>query len=195
MDTILTFLAEHAIEIIGLVLGLFYLYFEYHASIRVWLFSLLMPMVSMIVYFDAGLYADFSINIYYLLASAYGLARWRGNERRKGATISHIPPAFALVSMAAMLVIWLGIYLVLHSFTNSNVPVMDSLTTALSIVGTWMLARKYIEQWAVWIVVDAICVGLYIYKKIPFYAVLYAVYTVVAVFGYRKWRAMMSAQA
>ncbi len=195
MDTILTFLAEHAIEIIGLVLGLFYLYFEYHASIWVWLFSLLMPMVSMIVYFDAGLYADFSINIYYLLASAYGLARWRGNKRRKGATISHIPPAFALVSIAAMLVIWLGIYLVLHSFTNSNVPVMDSLTTALSIVGTWMLARKYIEQWAVWIVVDAICVGLYIYKEIPFYAVLYAVYTVVAVFGYRKWRAMMSAQA
>lgn len=195
MDTILTFLAEHAIEIIGLVLGLFYLYFEYHASIWVWLFSLLMPMVSMIVYFDAGLYADFSINIYYLLASAYGLARWLGNKRRKGATISHIPPAFALVSIAAMLVIWLGIYLVLHSFTNSNVPVMDSLTTALSIVGTWMLARKYIEQWAVWIVVDAICVGLYIYKEIPFYAVLYAVYTVVAVFGYRKWRAMMSAQA
>ncbi|MDE6756094.1 MAG: nicotinamide riboside transporter PnuC [Muribaculaceae bacterium] len=191
----MTFLAEHAIEIIGLVLGLFYLYFEYHASIWVWLFSLLMPMVSMIVYFDAGLYADFSINIYYLLASAYGLARWRGNKRRKGATISHIPPAFALMSMAAMLVIWLGIYLVLHSFTNSNVPVMDSLTTALSIVGTWMLARKYIEQWAVWIVVDAICVGLYIYKEIPFYAVLYAVYTVVAVFGYRKWRAMMSAQA
>lgn len=195
MDTILTFLAEHAIEIIGLVLGLLYLYFEYHASIWVWLFSLLMPMVSMIVYFDAGLYADFSINIYYLLASACGLARWRGNKRRKGATISHIPPAFALVSIAAMLVIWLGIYLVLHSFTNSNVPVMDSLTTALSIVGTWMLARKYIEQWAVWIVVDAICVGLYIYKEIPFYAVLYAVYTVVAVFGYRKWRAMMSAQA
>lgn len=191
----MTFLAEHAIEIIGLVLGLFYLYFEYHASIWVWLFSLLMPMVSMIVYFDAGLYADFSINIYYLLASAYGLARWRGNKRKKGASISHIPPAFALMSMAAMLVIWLGIYLVLHSFTNSNVPVMDSLTTALSIVGTWMLARKYIEQWAVWIVVDAICVGLYIYKEIPFYAVLYAVYTVVAVFGYRKWRAMMSAQA
>lgn len=190
----MTFLAEHAIEIIGLVLGLFYLYFEYHASIWVWLFSLLMPMVSMIVYFDAGLYADFSINIYYLLASAYGLARWRGNKRRKGATISHIPPACALMSMAAMLVIWLGIYLVLHSFTNSNVPVMDSLTTALSIVGTWMLARKYIEQWAVWIVVDAICVALYIYKEIPFYAVLYAVYTVVAVFGYRKWRAMMSAQ-
>lgn len=191
----MTFLAEHAIEIIGLVLGLFYLYFEYHARIWVWLFSLLMPMVSMIVYFDAGLYADFSINIYYLLASAYGLAKWRGNKRRKGATISHIPPAFALVSIAAMLVIWLGIYLVLHSFTNSNVPVMDSLTTALSIVGTWMLARKYIEQWAVWIVVDAICVALYIYKEIPFYAVLYAVYTVVAVFGYRKWRAMMSAQA
>lgn len=195
MDTLLTFLAGHAIEIVGLVLGLFYLYFEYHASTWVWLFSLLMPMVSMIVYFNAGLYADFSINIYYLLASVYGLAKWRGTKHRKGVEISHIPVLMVLSATAVMLVIWLGIYLVLYNFTNSTVPVMDALTTALSIVGTWMLARKYIEQWLVWIIVDIICVGLYIYKDIPFYAVLYAIYTVVAFFGYRKWRGMMSAQA
>lgn len=194
MDIILTYLSDHGIEIIGLLLGLCYLYFEYHAKTIVWLFALLMPMVSMFVYFNAGLYADFSINIYYLLASGYGLIKWRGTKQKKGVKISHISTPAAIGSTGVTLAVWLGIYLLLHNFTNSTVPVMDSLTTALSIVGTWMLARKYIEQWLAWILVDAICVGLYIYKDIPFYAVLYAIYTVVALFGYRKWGKLMSSQ-
>jgi len=195
MDTVLNFISVHAIEIIGLALGLCYLYYEYHASNWVWLFSLLMPMVSMAVYFNAGLYADFSINIYYLLASVYGLAKWRGTKKKKGVNISHITPRMATLATAVMLAVWLGIYVLLRDFTDSNVPLMDALTTALSIVGTWMLARKFIEQWLTWIIADVICVGLYIYKGIPFYAALYAVYTVVALFGYRKWRTMMSAQS
>ncbi len=191
MDNILTFIAEHAIEIVGLVLGLFYLYYEYHAKMLVWLFGLLMPMVSLVVYFNAGLYADFGINIYYLLAAAYGLVTWRGTKRKEGVKITHMSKIMLLVSMAAISAIWYGIYLLLAYLTNSTVPVLDALTTALSIVGAWMLARKHIEQWIIWIIVDVINVGLYIYKDIPFYAVLYAVYTVVACFGYGKWCRMM----
>lgn len=194
MEAIVNFISEHAIEIIGFILGLFYLYCEYNASNWVWFFGLLMPMVSMVVYFNAGLYADFSINIYYLLASVYGLFKWRGTKSRKGVNISHITPSLAVASAIAMLSIWLGIYLMLSNFTDSNVPVLDALTTALSVVGTWMLAHKYIEQWLIWIIVDIICTGLYIYKDIPFYAVLYAAYTVVAFSGYRKWQSMMSTQ-
>lgn len=194
MDIIWPFLSTHAIEIIGFVLGVCYLYYEYHASNWVWLFSLLMPMVSMYVYFNAGLYADFSINIYYLVASLYGLIIWRGTKRKKGAVISHIGLSKALLSAFAMLALWLCIYLILVNFTDSTVPVMDALTTAISIVGTWMLAKKYIEQWFAWIIVDAINIGLYIYKDIPFYATLYAIYTIVAYFGYRNWKKKMLSQ-
>lgn len=194
MDIIWSFLCTHAIEIIGFVLGVCYLYYEYQASNWVWLFSLLMPMVSMYVYFSAGLYADFSINIYYLVASLYGLIIWRGTKRKKGAVISHIGIQTAILSTFAMLAIWFGIYMLLVNFTNSTVPVMDALTTAISIVGTWMLAKKYIEQWFAWMIVDAIDVGLYLYKDIPFYATLYAIYTIVAYFGYRNWKKKMLSQ-
>lgn len=194
MDIIWSFLSTHAIEIIGFVLGVCYLYYEYQASNWVWLFSLLMPMVSMYVYFSAGLYADFSINIYYLVASLYGLIIWRGTKRKKGAVISHIGIQTAILSTFAMLAIWFGIYMLLVNFTNSTVPVMDALTTAISIVGTWMLAKKYIEQWFAWMIVDAIDVGLYLYKDIPFYATLYAIYTIVAYFGYRNWKKKMLSQ-
>lgn len=91
--------------------------------------------------------------------------------------------------MYALLAYWLV------EWTDSNVPWWDAFTTAMSIVATWMLARKYLEQWWAWIAVDAVCVGLYIYKDRPFYAVLYAIYTVIALFGYAKWRRIMAAQS
>ena len=85
----------------------------------------------------------------------------------------------------------LAIYFVLVNFTNSTVPFWDSFTTALCIVAMWMLSRKYAEQWLVWLVVDVTTVGLYIYKDIPFTAGLYGLYSVLAVFGYFRWRRMM----
>lgn len=80
---------------------------------------------------------------------------------------------------------------ILIQYTDSTVPWMDSFTTALSIVAMWMLARKYVEQWLVWIVVDAVSAGLYVYKELYFTAGLYALYTVIAYFGYKEWKRLM----
>ena len=74
--------------------------------------------------------------------------------------------------------------------TDSTVPWWDAFTTALSIVGMWMLARKWLEQWWVWMLVDVVSCGLYIYKGIYFYAALYGIYAVVAWYGYRKWKGL-----
>ena len=82
----------------------------------------------------------------------------------------------------------------LINLTDSSVPYADAFTTALSVVGMWLLARKYIEQWWVWLVVDVASVALYIYKDLHFTAVLYALYAVVAIFGYRKWKELMNKQ-
>jgi nicotinamide mononucleotide transporter len=71
------------------------------------------------------------------------------------------------------------------------VPVLDAFTNALSFVGMWALARKYIEQWAFWLVVDAVAAYMYVDKDIPFKAALYALYVVIAVMGYFKWQKMM----
>ena len=91
----------------------------------------------------------------------------------------------------ATAILWYVIWLILVEFTDSNVPVADAFTTALSIVGLWMMAKKYAEQWLIWFVVDIVCSVLYFYKQIPFYGVLYGVYTVISLFGYRKWIRIM----
>lgn len=195
---------EQILEIIGTLVGLLYLWLEYRASIYLWIAGIVMPAIYIFVYYEAGLYADFGINIYYLGAAIYGWMMWRyGRFLRKklgrkeaSAEAEELPitrmPLRYLPALAGVFIIaFLGIAWILIDFTNSDVPWLDSFTTALSIIGMWMLARKYVEQWWAWIVVDAVCVGLYIYKGLDFTAALYALYTIIAIFGYFKWKKMM----
>ena len=142
------------------------------------------------------MYADFAINIYYLLAAAYGWLSWKygrgGKEDAASAlSITHTPSRIYVPLCSAFVVTLVLIAWVLTEFTNSDVPWSDSFTTALSIVGIWMLARKYVEQWLVWIVVDVVCCGLYVYKELYFTAGLYGLYALIAIGGYKKWIRMM----
>lgn len=195
MDALIAFFtAARCLELLGLVLGICFLWFEYHANRLVWLVSIVMPMISMQIYFSKGLYADFSISIYYLLAAIYGYVAWTFNLRKKQkrelpVSRLQLPLAMILAVIAALL--WVVLAWLLITFTDSNVPYADAFTTALSIVGVWMMARKIAEQWLVWLVVDAVSAALYVYKGIYFYAGLYTIYSVVSLFGYHKWLSMM----
>lgn len=186
------------LEITGFTIGLIYLYYEYHANSKMWIAGLVMPMISMWVYYSKGLYADFAMNIYYLVMAVYGYVAWTFSFRRRqkeNRPVSHIAPRALLGTAAVFAAVYAALVTWLIFLTDSNVPWLDGFTTAMSIIGTWMLARKYIEQWMAWILVDIVCVGLYIYKGIYFYSALYAAYTVVAFFGYFKWRRLMAGQA
>jgi nicotinamide mononucleotide transporter len=179
------------LQIVGVALGLLYLYLEYKADIRLWIVGLIMPCVHGLLYFKAGLYADFSMQLYYILAGLYGWIVWHNaprNTESKAQCIQYTPTAWIVPLVAVYAAAHGLIYLFLTHCTNSNVPFWDSLTTALSVVAMWMLSRKLIEQWIVWGVVDLITVGLYLYKGIPLTASLYGLYTLLAVAGYLRWR-------
>ena len=183
------------LEIIGTIVGLAYLWLEYRASIYLWIASIIMPAIYIFVYYEAGLYADFGINIYYLGAAIYGWLVWKFGHRSKGGAmempITHMPQRSWLKAGVVYVVAQFFIAWVLINFTDSDVPWWDAFTTALSIVGMWMLARKYLEQWWIWIVVDVVCVGLYIYKELYFTAGLYALYAIIAIFGWLNWKKLM----
>lgn len=190
---------EQYIEISGTVVGLIYLWQEYRASIYLWITSIIMPAIYLYVYYQAGLYADFGINIYYLVIALYGWLAWRYNFSLRGKradskelSIGHINRLTFLRLFLLFLAAWAVISYILTHFTNSTVPFTDAFTTALSIVGMYMLARKYIEQWWVWLVVDVVSSALYIYKELYFTAALYALYAIIAIFGYRKWKQLMN---
>lgn len=253
------------LQIAGVALGLLYLWLEYRADIRLWIVGLVMPLVHGTLYYKAGLYADCSMQVYYVLAGLYGWLVWRNaphkkaraarnaaaeqnaqaarsaepatgqNARTVGSAepaaghdsqpdrtttaagqkarttapadltagqaarttrsakpaavrIGHTPLRYAAGLIAVYAAAHAGIYFLLTRFTNSTVPFWDAMTTAASIVAMWMLSRKYVEQWLVWLAVDLITVGLYLYKGIPLTAGLYALYSALAVAGYLRWR-------
>lgn len=202
------------LEIIGTIVGFVYLILEYRASFYLWIAGIIMPAIYIFVYYDAGLYADVAINIYYLLIAFYGYLLWTKGfikkkigkreksgkeceeavveEKEEELKITHTPAKNWYFYGAIFIISFIIMGLFLVNYTDSNVPWLDSFTTALSIVGMIMLAKKYVEQWITWIVVDVVCCGLYIYKELFFTSFLYGVYAIIAIFGYYKWKKMMN---
>ena len=198
-----SFLAAHWLDMLTTALGLAYIILEYRASVWLWAVGFAMQSLGIVLYYQNGLYADCGMEFYYLAMTVYGWWNWsrsdergaksreRGKKSEKTLPIRHFPLRLALIWGIFTLVAWAALYLFLVTCTDSRVPVADSFTTALSFVGIWALARKYLEQWLIWIVVDVVTCGLYFYKEIPFKASLYGLYVVIAIAGYRKWRKMM----
>jgi len=203
------FLSEHWLDILTTVLGLIYIWLEYRASIALWVVGIIMPALDIYLYWSHGLYGDAGMAVYYTLAAIYGYAVWKFGRKNHGdrsldagqspdqgpvpmiLPITHTPPRLYLPIAVFFFAAWGITYYILIRWTNSTVPVLDSFTNALSFVGLWALARKYIEQWFFWIVVDAVCCVLYVQKGIPFKAGLYGLYVVIAVAGYFKWLKIM----
>ncbi|MCR5641797.1 MAG: nicotinamide riboside transporter PnuC [Prevotella sp.] len=180
------------LDVVTTVLGLAYILLEYRASVWMWAVGFAMQSLGIVLYYQKGLYADCGMEFYYLAMTMYGWWRWvHGSEKKQNLPISRFPRRLVLPWLLLIAVVWFVIYWLLISFTNSNVPLADSFTTALSIVGIWALAHKYLEQWFIWIVVDVVTCVLYFYKGIPFKASLYALYVVIAILGFFKWRLLM----
>lgn len=192
------FISQHWLDITGTIIGLIYIWQEYKASIWLWLTGIIMPLTYTVIYWDAGLYADFWMQIYYTLAAVYGFFAWMFSQKKSGKTpeksIVHFPVKLVFPVFLLFIALWGILYWILIRYTNSNVPLLDSFGNALSIIGLWALTKKYLEQWWIWIVVDAELSALYVYKDIPFTAGLYALYVAIAIAGYRRWKKEMNSQ-
>lgn len=182
------------LDIFTTILGLVYIWLEYRASIWLWLVGVVMPALDIVLYWRHGLYGDAGMACYYTLAAIYGFLFWKFKKSGKTDSelpITHMPLKYYLPATVGFFVAWGITYYILVTWTNSTVPLLDAFTNALSFVGLWALARKFVEQWLFWIVVDVVCCYLYVTKGIPFKAALYGLYVMIAVAGYYKWKKMV----
>ena len=155
----------------------------------IWLYPT--GIVSIIIYinltFQHKLYGDMGIQVYYLIMSIYGWYFWiMGKGAQVPVPISKNNDNENLIVFLLFLGSFLFIRFVLE-LTDSNVPGWDALTSALAIAGMWLMARKKIEHWIAWIIVDIISVPLYIYKGLPFTSFQFLLFTILAVWGYSTW--------
>lgn len=193
-EIVAEWLLSNKIELLGAILGLLYIFFSIRQSILTWPTGLLASLLYTYVFFKTRFYADMGLQVYYIAISVYGWYHWlKGSNNKKGGENNDLPVQKLSVkliwkSVFATVIIYLILLFILLKFTDSDVPFMDSMTTALSVVATWMLAKKYIEHWLIWIFVDAVSAGLYVYKNLWPTVILFLVYTVMAFLGYLEWK-------
>ena len=186
------FLEAYWLDMLTTILGLIYIWLEHRASIVLWVVGIIMPALDIYLYYSHGLYGDAGMACYYTIAAVYGYIVWRWGKKQQNSQqalpITHMPLRLYLPVVLFFFAAWGATYYVLVTWTNSTVPVLDAFTNALSFVGLWALAHKYIEQWFFWMLVDAVCCVLYVQKGIPFKSGLYALYVIIAIAGYFKWK-------
>jgi nicotinamide mononucleotide transporter len=196
LESFISWFSGNYVEVLGVVTSLVYLYFSVRQIIWLWPFGIISSALFILIFFNSKFYADMGLQVYYLGVSIYGWIYWsRGavdQNEKSTLPVSRIGRQPALVLSVTGIVIMLGIVYILKNFTDSDVPWGDGFTTAGSIVATWMLARKVLEHWLVWVVVDIVAAGLYFYKGLYPSFLLYLIITIIAVVGYFQWKRSLS---
>ena len=186
------YLFQNWVEIAGAVLSVIYLYLSIREKSALWIFGFISSLLYIFVFFESKLYADMSLSFYYLGVSIFGWITWQQKTTQLQNTKLHITRISdkkqLLQYVLGTLIAYLAYYLILQYLTDSTIPAADSVVGALSVIATWMLAKKKIENWLIWIVVDAFAAGLYFYKELYPTAILFVIYTVMAVVGYKQWK-------
>lgn len=189
-DLLQAWLSSHYIELLGSVLGFIYIFLSIRQHIFTWPVGLITSALYVYVFLDSKFYADMLLQVYYVGVSIYGWYYWlKGNPGpEKELQVSKMPRGLYLPVIGIAALLFLLFLFGLKYYTDSPVPFGDSLTTALSVVATWMLARKYLEHWLIWIFVDSFSAILYGLKDLWPTVILFLIYTGMAVVGYRKWK-------
>jgi len=189
----------YGLEAAGLIASLVYLFYSIREKVWLWPWGILASLLSLWVFYSSRLYADMGLQVYYLSISVYGWWYWRSRSGKADESRVEVPIKkvrfILLIKILAIGTLMYGSILyallfvpALLDIASSEMPYLDALTTAASIVATWMLARKYIDHWLFWIAIDLLSMFMYLYKGLYFYSVLFLIYTIGAVVGYLEWQ-------
>ena len=188
-------LATTPLELIAFILALITVVLNIRQKHWAWLFSIVSSAIYAVVFFDVRLYGDMGLQCVFIAASIWGWRQWLRGAGDAPLVASWLRPAGRAWALAAWLVGFVLLSGFLANFTNTDVPHADGFLTAGILLGQLLLARKKIENWAVWIAVDVLYVALYLYKGLMLTALLYGVFVVLAVQGLRTWSALASSRA
>jgi nicotinamide mononucleotide transporter len=182
------------LEFAGLVFGVINVLLLIREDIRNWIFGILYILVSFVIFWQSRLYGDFILHVIYLVLNIYGWYNWTKPKEQNDLAVTlqsfQNRVIWILVSLVGV-VFFAQFLLVLPTiFPNldpPSLPYWDSTTTMLSVTAMWLTARKKLESWVYWLVVDVLATGIYFYKGLYFYSLLYFIYIAFAVMGYRAW--------
>ena len=176
-------------EILGFITGALCVLLAVRKHMWNWPVGIANNVFFFVLFWRSKLYADASLQIFYVLIAVYGWWLWLyGGEGRSELSVTRAGRKVAAQLLLVCGAVTTAIYFLLRTFTDSTVPMADALTTALSLVAQYMLGRKLIENWAVWITADIIYIALYWYKHLYITAGLYAIFICMCIAGFSHWQ-------
>ncbi len=182
-------LSTSVVEIFGVVFGMISVVLANRNHVWLYPTGIVGTVLSIYVMFNAKLYAESALNMYYFIMSVYGWWRWHKNKENKSAVaISMNDRTDWLITAAIVVLGWVALYFVLSTLTDSDVPMLDAIVSSAAWAGMWLLARHKVQNWILLNISNAIAIPLLIYKGLAFYAILTLFLFIVAVFGYFRWK-------
>lgn len=182
-------------EIIGFITGVLCVALLIRQSIWNWPIALINAIFYAIVFFEARLYADVGLQVFFFAINCYGWYEWRhGGPSGTLLSVTRMNGKEIGLSLTAILCGTIAIGTLLAKTTDAAMPYWDSLATSMSLTAQFLMARKKLENWIIWIAVNILYVGIYFYRGLYLTQILYVIFLVLAILAYREWRRSMTAQ-
>lgn len=190
MNTLLqALLAMSVWEAAAVVLGIAYLLLAMRESLWCWYAAFASTSIFLVLFWNVSLLMESALQVYYLVMAVYGWWQWQqgGTSGKHELAISSWSARRHTLALGAVLVASYASGSLLQFYSDAALPFLDSFTTWGSVLTTWMVARKVLENWLYWLVIDSVSIYLYLDRGLYLTAFLFAAYLVIALFGYRKW--------
>jgi nicotinamide mononucleotide transporter len=185
-----------SLEIVAALFGVVSVFLSVRQNIWSWPTAIVNVGMYIIVFYESRLYADTGLQVVYVVLNAYGWYHWLyGGKNRTELPVTRTPMRLGafLAGLVAAGTMLIGTLLARN--TDAALPYIDAMTTSTSLVAQWMMTRKLLENWVIWVAVDVVYIGMYIYKSLYVTAVLYFIFLVLSAMGFFQWRRSITARS
>ncbi len=185
------------LEVVAFVAALAMVLANMHVHPVAWPLAIFSSAAYAVLFAQSKLYGEAALQLMFIVLALWGWWQWlRGTAADGGALrVHHLPKRQRWQALAATLLAWPLLGLLLARSTDSDVPYLDALPTVASVTGQILLGRKLVENWPTWVAVNAVSVALFAYKALWLTAVLYGIFALLAVWGWRHWQRLAVAPA
>ena len=185
------------LEVVAFALSIAMVVLNIRVDPLAWPLAIVSSLLYFLLFWNSRLYGDASLQVFFAAVAAWGWWQWlRGtDESGQALQVRHLGVQGRIGVLVAIAIAWPATALFLRRFTDTDVPWWDAFPTAASVVGQWLLGRKYVENWPVWIAVNVVAIGLFAYKGLWLTVVLYALFVLMSLYGWRAWQRLAATGA
>jgi nicotinamide mononucleotide transporter len=182
------------LEMLAFVLAIVMVVMNMRVNPVAWPLAIVSSLLYFALFWNSRLYGDASLQIFFAVIALWGWWQWLRGTQADGAALQvrSLPARGRWGLLAALALAWPATGLFLKTYTNTDVPWWDAFPTAASLVGQWLLGRKYIENWPAWVVVNVVSVGLFAYKGLWLTTLLYSLFIAMSFIGWRAWQRLLT---